>query len=68
MKLYTSKETKKIDNLAIREKEISGYSLMQRAAEFALDVILKEFGPLEELVIFYILVIYYLVYIFFYNR
>ena len=25
---------------------------MQRAAEFALDVILKEFGPLEELVIF----------------
>ena len=52
MKLYTAKETKKIDNLAIKEKEISGYSLMQRAAEFALDVILKEFGPLEELVIF----------------
>ena len=25
---------------------------MQKAAEFALDVILKEFGPLEELVIF----------------
>ena len=42
MKLYTAKETKKIDNLAIKEKEISGYSLMQRAAEFALDVILKE--------------------------
>ena len=40
MKLYTAKETKKIDNLAIREKEISGYSLMQGAAEFALDVIL----------------------------
>ena len=52
MKLYTAKETKKIDNLAIKEKEISGYSLMQKAAEFALDVILKEFGPLEELVIF----------------
>ena len=52
MKLYTAKETKKIDNLAIKEKEISGYSLMQRAAEFALDVILKEFGPLDELVIF----------------
>ena len=52
MKLYTAKETKKFDNLAIKEKEISGYSLMQRAAEFALDVILKEFGPLEELVIF----------------
>ena len=52
MKLYTAKETKKIDNLAIKEKEISGYSLMRRAAEFALDVILNEFGPLEELVIF----------------
>ena len=52
MKLYTAKETKKIDNLAIKEKGISGYSLMQSAAEFALDVILKEFGPLEELVIF----------------
>ncbi len=52
MKLYTATETKKIDNLAIKEKGISGYSLMQDAAEFALEVILKEFSPIDELIIF----------------
>ena len=52
MKLYTASETRKIDNLAIKEKEISGYSLMQMAAEFSLDVILREFSPVEELIIF----------------
>ena len=52
MKLYTANETRKIDNLAIKEKEISGYSLMQMAAEFSLDVILREFSPVEELIIF----------------
>ena len=52
MKLYTAKETKKIDSLAIKQKGITGYSLMQMAAEFSLDVILREFSPLEELVIF----------------
>ena len=51
MKLYTASETRKIDNLAIKEKEISGYSLMQMAAEFSLDVILREFSPVEELII-----------------
>ena len=50
--LYTASETRKIDNLAIKEKEISGYSLMQMAAEFSLDVILREFSPVEELIIF----------------
>ena len=52
MKLYTASETRKIDNLAIKEKDISGYSLMQIAAEFSLDVILREFSPLDELIIF----------------
>ena len=52
MKLYSASETRKIDNLAIKEKEISGYSLMQTAAEFSLDVILREFNPVEELIIF----------------
>ena len=52
MKLYTASETRKIDNLAIKEKGISGYSLMQMAAEFTLDVILREFSPVEELIIF----------------
>jgi len=52
MKLYTASETRKIDNLAIKEKEISGYTLMQMAAEFSLDVILREFSPVEELIIF----------------
>ena len=52
MKLYTASETRKIDNFAIKEKGISGYSLMQMAAEFTLDVILREFSPVEELIIF----------------
>ena len=52
MKLYTASETRKIDNLAIKAKGISGYSLMQMAAEFTLDVILREFSPVEELIIF----------------
>ena len=52
MKLYSASETRKIDGLAIKEKEITGYSLMQMAAEFSLDVILSEFKPVEELIIF----------------
>ena len=52
MKLYTASETRKIDNLAVKEKGVSGYSLMQMAAEFTLDVILREFSPVEELIIF----------------
>ena len=52
MKLYSASETRKIDGLAIKEKGITGYSLMQMAAEFSLDVILSEFNPVEELIIF----------------
>ena len=52
MKLYTADETRKLDNLAIKEKGVSGYLLMQMAAEFSLDIILREFSPIEELVIF----------------
>ena len=52
MKLYTAGETRKIDNLAIKQKNISGYSLMQMAAEFSLDIILRELNPVEELIIF----------------
>ena len=52
MKLYTARETRKIDNLAIKQKNISGYSLMQMAAEFSLDIILRELDPVEELIIF----------------
>ena len=52
MKLYSASETRRIDGLAIKEKEITGYSLMQMAAEFSLDVILSEFKPVEELIIF----------------
>ena len=52
MKLYTARETRKIDKLAIKQKNISGYSLMQMAAEFSLDIILRELDPVEELIIF----------------
>ena len=52
MKLYTADETRKLDNLAIKEKGVSGYSLMQMAAEFSLDIILREFSPIEKLIIF----------------
>jgi hydroxyethylthiazole kinase-like uncharacterized protein yjeF len=52
MKLYTASETRKIDSLAIKEENISGYSLMQSAAEFSLDVIVREFPEVKDLVVF----------------
>ncbi len=47
MQLYTSKQTRKIDNLAIKQKDISGYSLMQDAAEFSLNVLIQEWEKVE---------------------
>jgi len=52
MKLHTSQETKKIDALAIRETEHTGYSLMQSAAEFSLDVLMNEFDNTDEVIVF----------------
>ena len=52
MKLYTASETRRIDNLAIKEKNISGFSLMQSAAEFSLDVIVREFPEVKDLIVF----------------
>ena len=52
MKLHTSQETKKIDALAIRETEHTGYSLMQTAAEFSLDVLMNEFDNTDEVIVF----------------
>ena len=52
MKLYTAEQTKKIDNLAIKEKGSSGFSLMQKAAEFSLDVLIREFNYVEEVIVF----------------
>ncbi len=52
MKLHTSKETKKIDALAIRETEHTGYGLMQSAAEFSLDVLRSEFNNTDEVIVF----------------
>ena len=52
MQLYTSKQTRKIDNLAIKQKDISGYSLMQDAAEFSLNVLIQEWGKADQVVVF----------------
>ena len=52
MNLYTTEQTKKIDNLAIKEKGSSGFSLMQKAAEFSLDVLIREFNYVDEVIVF----------------
>ncbi len=52
MKIYTSIETKKIDALAIRETGETGFSLMQSAAEFALDTLVSEFNNVDEVLVF----------------
>ena len=52
MKLHTTKETKKIDALAIRETKHTGYSLMQSAAEFSLDILISEFDNTDEVIVF----------------
>ena len=52
MKLHTTQETKKIDALAIRETKHTGYSLMQSAAEFSLDILISEFDNTDEVIVF----------------
>ena len=52
MKIYTAKETKKIDSLAIKETEATGFSLMQSAAEFSLDSLVSEFNNMDEVLVF----------------
>ena len=52
MKIYTSKETKKIDSLAIKETAETGFTLMQSAAEFSLDVLVSEFNNVDEVLVF----------------
>ena len=52
MKLYTSSETRKIDNLAIRSTDCSSFSLMQKAAEFSLNVLLQNWNEIKRVIIF----------------
>ena len=52
MKLYTSSETRKIDNLAIRSTDYSSFSLMQKAAEFSLNVLLQNWNEIKRVIIF----------------
>ena len=52
MKIHTSKETKKIDALAIKETEETGFTLMQSAAEFSLDALVSEFNNVDEVLVF----------------
>ena len=52
MKLYTSAETRKIDKLAIKAKGISSFSLMQKAAEFSLNILLQNWPQTERVFIF----------------
>ncbi|MBV06155.1 MAG: bifunctional ADP-dependent NAD(P)H-hydrate dehydratase/NAD(P)H-hydrate epimerase [Gammaproteobacteria bacterium] len=52
MQLYTADQTRKIDNLAIKRKNTSGYSLMQEAAEFSLNVLMQEYNDTNEIIVF----------------
>ena len=52
MQLYTSALTKKIDNLAVKEKNVTGYSLMQEAAEFSLNILMQEWEDADQVVTF----------------
>jgi len=52
MNLYTSKESKKIDRLAIKQKNISSFSLMEMAAKSAFFCLIREWPEAKEMVVF----------------
>ena len=52
MKLFTSQETRKLDSLAIKEKNISSFSLMEEAALFSLNVLLENWPKTSQVIVF----------------
>tara|TARA_Y100001970_G_scaffold250037_1_gene321359 strand:- start:41974 stop:43482 length:1509 start_codon:yes stop_codon:yes gene_type:complete len=52
MKLYTAKDTKRLDYLTIKDQKITDYKLMEKASEFALETLVSEFKGVKKLLIF----------------
>lgn len=52
MQLYTSQETKKIESLAISLGKDNAYSLMEKAAEFSLNILVEEWEDVDQIIVF----------------
>ena len=52
MELYTTLEAKKIDGLAIKEKSITSYSLMEKAARFSYKAIHRRWPEIRNMIVF----------------
>ena len=52
MNLYTSQETKKLDSLAIRSQKVPAFTLMQKASEFAFNVLLNNWPNTKKVFVF----------------
>ena len=52
MNLYTSEETKKLDNLAIRKQKVPAFTLMKRASEFSFNVLLNNWPNTKKVFVF----------------
>ena len=52
MQLYTSQETKKIESLAISLGKDNAYSLMEKAAEFSLNILVEEWKNVDQIIVF----------------
>ena len=52
MNLYTAKETKKLDSLAIRSQKVPAFTLMQRASEFSFNVLLNNWPNTKKVFVF----------------
>lgn len=50
--LYSAQQVRDFDRTAIEEYRISGFTLMQRAAKFALHVILKTYPTVQNILVF----------------
>ena len=52
MELYTTSEAKKIDGLAIKEKSVTSYSLMEKASKFSYKAIKSRWPEIENMIVF----------------
>tara|TARA_B110000014_G_scaffold260455_1_gene250214 strand:+ start:6017 stop:7528 length:1512 start_codon:yes stop_codon:yes gene_type:complete len=52
MELYTTSETKRIDGLAIKERNITSFSLMEKAAKFSFQIIRNRWPEMKNMIIF----------------
>ena len=52
MKLYTSEQTRKLDRLAISKQKVPAFTLMERASEFSLNVLLNNWPNTKKVFVF----------------